>query len=110
MAEMTGKRLLLLFSVLAGLFLMHGLSAVGPGGCHGSSQSAMPMQSTPMPASAAPMQAYATALTAPEAPVVSVSPDPMADHAMVGESCIPLRPEGLSALFPALFLIVIALW
>lgn len=108
MAGMTGRwRIPLLFSVLAGLFLMHGLSAVGPGGCHGMSPSMAPM-GMPM-ATPAPMQPSSMGHQ-PEASIASSSPAPMSDHAVAGESCIPLRPEGLSGLFLALVLIVIALW
>lgn len=107
MAGMTGgRRIPLLFSVLAGLFLMHGISAVGPGGCHGMSPSMAPMR---VSMATAPMQPSSMARATPEASTAFSSPAPMSDRAVAGETCIPLRPEGLSGLFLALFLIVIAL-
>ena len=98
------RRAMLLFAVLAGLFLMHGVSAPS---MHG-----MPM----------PMQA-STQVSAPmSSPMDSAMPDPVAasttvsdavpttDHMECCETCVPLRPEGLAGLFLALFLIVITLW
>ncbi|MEY9864402.1 hypothetical protein ABH935_010061 [Catenulispora sp. GAS73] len=85
---------MLLFTVLAGLFLMHGFSAPS---MHG-----MPMRMSSHMASVMPPQA-----TAQDAISGAM---PTTDHMQTGETCIPLRPEGLSGLFLALFLIVIALW
>lgn len=101
MAGATGKRhAVLLFTVLAGLFLMHGVSAPA---MHG-----MPMP-TPMAASMpAPMSVSASPQQTPTAaPTTEDSTDPVSAPMQSGMTCIPLRPEGLSALFLALFLIVI---
>jgi hypothetical protein len=46
----------------------------------------------------------------PDAPVTLSGAEPTADHMQPGETCVPLRPEGMSALFLALLLIVITLW
>lgn len=99
MATRTGRQhAMLLFTVLAGLFLMHGLSA--------PSMHCMPMQVS------APMSSHADpAMSAPMAVSTTVSDAaPTTDHMEAGESCIPLRPEGMAGLFLALFLIVITLW
>jgi len=90
------RRATLLFTVLAGLFLMHGLSAPS---MHGMP---MPMQMSSRMASVMPSQT-----TAPDAISGAM---PTTDHMQAGETCVPLRPEGLSGLFLALFLIGIALW
>ena len=82
MAGGTGRRrVVLLFAVLAGLFLMHGLSAPS-------------MHGMPIP---------------PQTSMVS-STVPTADHMEGCENCVPLRPESMSGLFLALFLVVITLW
>ncbi|MBS2536452.1 hypothetical protein KGQ20_27195 [Catenulispora sp. NF23] len=91
---------MLLFSVLAGLFLMHGLSAGGVGGCHGLASEMVMAHPAMAPAAAG----HASAA------VEVRGPQPISDHPQVGESCVPLRPEGLSGLFLALFLIVITPW
>ena len=75
------RRVVLLFAVLAGLFLMHGLSAPS---MHGMAMS-------------------------PRTSMVT-STVPTADHMEGCETCIPLRPEGMSGLFLALFLVVITPW
>ena len=129
MAHETGKRhVVLLFAVLAGLFLMHGLSAGGVAGCHGATAemvAVQPMRGMPAdpamhadpaepadPAmrSESAMPSVAAGWAGAQMPTAVGDPDPMADHAHAGETCIPLRPEGLSGLFLALFLIVITLW
>jgi hypothetical protein len=86
------RHVVLLFTVLAGLFLMHGLSAPS---MHGMSMPAA------MPAA---MPAHTNA------PTADSSPDPMPDHAHADMTCIPLRPEGTAGLFLALCLIVMTLW
>jgi hypothetical protein len=85
---------MLLFTVLAGLFLMHGVSAPS---MHG-----MPM----------PMSSLSdSAMSVPMAGATTVSSEvPTADHMEACETCVPLRPEGTAGLFLALFLIVITLW
>ncbi|MEZ0114035.1 hypothetical protein ABH920_008069 [Catenulispora sp. EB89] len=88
------RRAMLLFTVLAGLFLMHGLSAPS---MHG-----MPIPASSHMASVMPPHA--------DAPATDGDPGPMSDHMQADMTCVPLRPEGLSGLFLALFLIVIALW
>lgn len=98
-----GRRVMLLFAVLAGLFLMHGLTAGGAVGCHGGTAGMAMTRTRPMPV-AVPQAGMRTGQT------VSGDPGPMTDHAQPGETCVPLRPEGLSGLFLALFLIVITLW
>ncbi|NUP53823.1 MAG: hypothetical protein HOW97_41855 [Catenulispora sp.] len=131
--------MLLLFSVLAGLFLMHGLTGGGLGGdsCHGMP----PMPMAMAPGHGVPAQAMATrpvaamhrmsavpvaasksasvsasasggapAGTPAAAPAMVSGPDPFPGHPQIGETCVPLRPEGLSGLFLALFLIVITVW
>lgn len=109
MAGRTGRRrVLLLFAVLAGLFLMHGLSTPS---MHGMPMPMpMPMQmsvSTPVSVSS-PMD---SAMPAPTTMATAISSTaPKTDHMEAGETCVPLRPEGMSALFLALFLIVITLW
>lgn len=119
MATGTGRRrVTLLFAVLAGLFLMHGISAPS---MHGMPmRMSMPM-SVPMPAPPAmsvprsmpalmPAQMNsAIAAPMPAAPTVSGAV-PAADHTDACETCVPLRPEGMAGLFLALFLIVITLW
>ncbi len=108
MAGRVGRRhVVLLFSVLAGLFLMHGLSAGGVGGvggCHGLASEMVMADPAMSPAATSHTSAGASAS------VEVRDPQPISDHPQVGESCIPLRPEGLSGLFLALFLIVITLW
>jgi len=88
------RRATLLFAVLGGLFLMHGLSA--------PSMHCMPM----------PMSSHAdSAMSGQMAAATTVSDAvPAADHMGSGDTCVPLRPEGLAGLFLALFLIVITLW
>ena len=95
MAGRAGRRhTMLLFTVLAGLFLMHGLSAPS---MHG-----MPIPASSRMASVMPPHA--------DAPATDSNPGPMSDHMQADMTCVPLRPEGLSGLFFALLLIVIALW
>ncbi|WP_194917051.1 hypothetical protein [Catenulispora rubra] len=89
MAGRAGRRhAMLLFTVLAGLFLMHGFSAPS---MHG------------MPMSMSMQMASHTADAASGAM-------PTTDHMQADETCVPLRPEGLAGLFLALFLIVIMPW
>lgn len=122
MAGATGKRHgVLLFTVLAGLFLMHGLSAPS---MHGMPMP-MPMpapgpaamatsMAAPMPASeAVSTQPQANAPTAPTmqtAPTMDSIPAPTSDPMQGCMTCVPLRPEGLAGLFVALFLIVMMPW
>lgn len=107
MAGRTGRqRVMLLFAVLAGLFLMHGLSA--------PSMHCMPMQmptSTAMPITA-PVSAPAESVMPPEAQIPSAlnASDGTSDHTQADSTCVPLRPEGMAALFLALFLLVTAPW
>ncbi len=120
MAGRVGRRhVVLLFSVLAGLFLMHGLSAGGVGGvsgCHGLASEMVMADPAMSPAATSHTSASASAgastgaSTGTSTSVEVRDPQPISDHPQVGESCIPLRPEGLSGLFLALFLIVITLW
>ena len=99
MAAGAGRRhAMLLFTVLAGLFLMHGFSAPS---MHGMP---MPMASHTVSPMASAMPAQATDQDAVSGAM------PTTDHMQAGETCVPLRPESLSGLFLALFLIVIALW
>lgn len=97
MAGGTGpRRALLLFAVLAGLFLMHGLDAPA---MHG-----MPM---PMP------MRVSTHVVMPVVDSTSTtvsSLDAMPDSMQASMNCIPLRPEGMASLFLALFLLVITQW
>ena len=115
------RRVVLLFAVLAGLFLMHGLSAPSmhcmpmPTSSHSDSamtgMSAVSDVSAPaaMPAtSAVPAMSATSAQTVPATTVSDA--DPTTDHMAASETCVPLRPEGMSGLFLALFLIVITLW
>jgi hypothetical protein len=105
MAAGTGRRhAMLLFTVLAGLFLMHGLSAPS---MHG-----MPMSMHLSTQMSPPMSSHADSAMPShvDAPDAVSGAMPTTDHMQAGETCIPLRPEGLSGLFLALFLIVIALW
>ena len=104
------QQLMLLFTVLAGLFLMHGLSAPS---MHG-----MPM-ATPMPVSShmdshmgSHMGSYmGSAEQAPTGASATVSGTvPATGHMEAGETCVPLRPDGMSGLFLVLFLIVVAPW
>lgn len=114
MAGGTGRRrVMLLFTVLAGLFLMHGLSATS---MHGTPMQGMPVRGMPMRGSmsqasmpAAVHMVSATSVPMTDAATVSGAV-PTADHMQACETCIPLRPEGMSGLFLALFLIVITLW
>ena len=110
MARRVGRRhVVLLFSVLAGLFLMHGLSAGGLGGvagCHGLANEMVMAR----PAMSPVATSHTSASTSTSTSVEVRDPQPISDHPQVGESCVPLRPEGLSGLFLALFLIVITLW
>ena len=133
MAGETGRRrLVLLFSVLAGFFLMHGLTAGGFGGCHGSPSAVMAMSepesvsesmaasmdgavSHPagheMPVSSPARAASPVAVETVTGPMPVIgAPDPMPGHDEAGGGCVPLRPEGLAGLFLALFLIVITPW
>jgi hypothetical protein len=96
------RRVVLLFAVLAGLFLMHGLNAPA---MHG-----MPM---PMPVSRSmPVSTHAeSAMSAGAGSSATVSsPDAMPDPMQASMTCIPLRPEGMASLFLALLLVVITLW
>jgi hypothetical protein len=104
MAGVIGKRRLpLLFSVLAGLFLMHGLS-VGDS-CHG-----MP----PMAMAAPTATATAMGTTPADGAHPHLASDinaaapahPMASRVQAGDTCTPLRPEGPASLFPALFFVL----
>ena len=106
------RRVLLLFAVLAGLFLMHGLSAPSmhcmpmPMPMSSHAESAMPAT---MP-SHADMLAHADMPAQADMATTVGDQQPTADHMQSGETCVPLRPEGLTGLFLALFLVVIALW
>ena len=99
MAGGTGtRRVLLPFAVLAGLFLMHGLSAPA---MHGMPMPAPMSTQVSMPAHL-PSQA--------NAPTAVSNADAMPDSMQAGMTCIPLRPEGMAGLFLALFLLVITQW
>lgn len=98
---------MLLFAVLAGLFLMHGISAPS---MHGMPMP-MPMgaqASIPVQAQAQASMPMATSTPRDDADTVSDTV-PTADRMDSCETCVPLRPEGMSGLFLALFLIVITL-
>jgi hypothetical protein len=124
-------RLLLLFAVLAGLFLMHGLSAASGSGCHngmpamsaaaadavpGSPLDAMPdsmpgTASAVSPVSMAAMPAM-SAMPAMAAPMSDHQAAPMAharltEPAMSSETCVPLRPDDVSGLVLALFAVIL---
>lgn len=100
MAGAIGKwRVLLLFPVLAGLFLMHGITGGGAGtaSCHD------------MPLPAMIMASAHKAHVHPDAHIMNarLTPaHPMSGHVQTGETCTPLRPEGLADLFLGLVLIV----
>lgn len=99
-AEVERRRIVLLFSVLAGLFLMHGFSAGGVGGCHAAPSEMVMAQPAMSPAVPSHANEHVTV----------GGMEPISQNIRAGETCVPLRPEGLSGLFLALFLIVIALW
>lgn len=88
------RRVVLLFAVLAGLFLMHGLSVPS---MHG-----MPI------AMSAQMDSVSQVSMA--APMSLSDAVPTADRMEGCETCVPLRPEGMSGLFLALFLAVMTPW
>lgn len=103
MAGVTGKRrILLLFSVLAGLFLMHGIT--GGDSCHGA-----PPATTSM-TSMASVHGEHSYPAMPDVNVRSAPSHPEPGHAQAGETCVPLRPEGLSSLYSALFLLIVTAW
>jgi hypothetical protein len=135
MAGATGKRhVVLLFTVLAGLFLMHGLSAPsmhgmpmpmpmpvpapGPAAMATSMAAPMPASeavSTPVstPVSMQPQADVPTVRIMPIMPIMPIMdsiPAPMSDPMQGSMTCVPLRPEGLAGLFVALFLIVMMPW
>ena len=108
MAGRSGKRrVLLLLPLLAGLFLMHGLTGGDPGGdsCHG-------MPPAPMAGVMSGAMAVASAHGVPMQATDAVrSPDPVpGHHAQAGQTCVPLRPEGMAGLFLALFSVIITVW
>ncbi|GAA2002759.1 hypothetical protein [Catenulispora subtropica] len=124
MTGVAGKqRVLVLFSVLAGLFLMHGITGGGTG-CHGMSPAAMAMTSagSPMwPGPAGSTWSGSAGLTgsahgAPmhsaihDEPAMLVPAQPKPGHAQAGETCVPLRPESWAGLFLLAFLIAITAW
>jgi hypothetical protein len=94
------RRTVLLFTVLAGLFLMHGLSA--------PSMHAMPMRASAP--KTAPMTVPMTVPPRTNTPIADGRSDPMPDLMQASMTCVPLRPDGTTGLFLALFLIVTTLW
>jgi hypothetical protein len=85
-------RLAVLLTVLAGLFLMHGMSAAPGSGCH----SGMPMARTaeatpPTMAMAYPMPQHSD----PHMTAVAdtTSPVHVTVNAIPGDTCVPLRPD-----------------
>lgn len=104
MAGANGKRrLLLLLPVLAGLFLMHGITGGGAGtaSCHDMPLPAMVMASA--------HEAHAHVHHDAHAMNATLTPaHPMSGHVQTGETCTPLRPEGLADLFLSPVLIVAA--
>ena len=106
MATRAGRQhAMLLFTVLAGLFLMHGICAPSMHGMPVSEVMPMPVSGAMSISASSPMPVASS-----DAPTILSGAEPTADHMAGGESCIPLRPEGMSGLFLALFLIVITLW
>jgi hypothetical protein len=105
MATRAGRRhVMLLFAVLAGLFLMHGVSAPSMHGMPMSMSAPMSMQVS------APVSSHMdSAMSAPMPATTTVS-DAVRTNLEGCETCVPLRPEGMAGLFQALFLIVIMLW
>jgi hypothetical protein len=101
------RRLVLLFSVLAGLFLMHGLDAPA---MHGMPVPMSMSRSVPMPTSMSVPRSVSAPVAVPSQPDSVVHLDAMSDHMQADTACVPLRPEGMSGLFLALFLIVTMLW
>ena len=99
-ARRAGRPVLLVFAVLVGLFLMHGISASGDTGCAApTTQFAMNEAGQ----SAAPARADAGASTAPGlAPTRSSARDCGCDHPML--SCTPLTGRDTGALLDALLL------
>jgi hypothetical protein len=102
MATRAGRRhVMLLFAVLAGLFLMHGVSAPSMHGMPMSMSAPMSMQVS------APVSSHMdSAMSAPMPATTTVSDAVPTDHMEGCDTCVPLRPEGMAGLF----LIVIMLW
>ena len=102
MAVRTGRRhVMLLFTVLAGLFLMHGVS------CRCTVCRCRHARCRWCDRPVSPHIGH----VGPVARATTVSGAlPTADHMDGCETCVPLRPEGMAGLFLALFLIVITLW
>jgi hypothetical protein len=94
------QRAAMVFAVLLGFFLMHGMPAVGGTGCHG----VMPASLT---ARAMDSGMSAPAMAATPGPGMAVSSSTATVHgtgssALVGDSCTPLRPDGPGGLLLAL--------
>ena len=99
-------RLALLLAVFAGLFLMHGMSASAGNGCHSGASPMAAMESS----TASPMAGAADSPIPIPMPIAmamsghgsehattgdSVTRADAAEHLASGETCIPLRPDGV---------------
>ena len=89
------RRAAVILAVLAGLFLMHGISAAGGGACHGAAPPGLTDAAMPM------------TIAGPGAPAVHPTTAPVISHASgmseaTGDSCTPLRPDGPAGLLLAL--------
>jgi hypothetical protein len=99
----------MVFAVLLGFFLMHGMPAVGNAGCHG----VMPASLT-----ARAMDSGRTdpAMTATSGQGMAVPSSTATVHdrtgtpALAGDSCTPLRPDGLGGLLLALGTCALWIW
>ena len=82
-------------AVLAGLFLMHGMSATQS--CHGSPAAMASMTSASMVApvepAADPTSAMTQGMNGGSAAAQVLAPDVGHESALIGDSCVPLRAE-----------------
>lgn len=96
--ERRWRRGAVLFAVLVGLFLMHGMSAGGvASGCHGQVTGGSPHAMSNSAATATTMTTVASADTGDA-------------HGAGGDTCVPLRSDGSSSLLLALAFVAIAVW
>ncbi|NUP46390.1 MAG: hypothetical protein HOW97_03615 [Catenulispora sp.] len=105
------QRAVLVFAVLVGFFLMHGVSAVGSAGCHGGMSPSLSAQSSHVMGSGmiAPVMAAGVVQSDPASTPAVTAEDKADESVVTGDSCIPLRPDGLSGLLLALGLCVAGL-
>jgi hypothetical protein len=115
-------RLFLLLAVLAGLFLMHGMSAASASGCHGGT---LPMSVSPMSVSPMSLSPMAMPMTAPmttqhpdhlaaagdsrDSPAWQSSPH-LHEAVTAAGTCVPLRPDDTAGLVVVLMLVALSLW